>query len=105
MAKIVLHVDLDPSEALKKIGTLKSDLSNIGTAVGTGTGTSGGRGVSGAVKEIDNLQKGYANLSNTIRNTKSQFTTGLFDDLGKSTSRALTGVKGLNAAIIQWTTD
>ena len=96
MARILLNIDVNNAKALNEIKEITDALNKMNSAQ---NGKSGNGGARTAKADVDGLQKSYANLLNTIRNTKSLFSKGVFDETEKSVRANFQAIKELNAEV------
>lgn len=86
MAKIILNVDMNTSAALAQMPALKAACDELASSFAKAKNNSG----------LDDLQKQYANLFNTIKNSASSYSPGLYSQVAKEVRENLDAVKGLN---------
>lgn len=91
MAKIILNVELNSSQALSGIQKINSELSNLGSKQNTGSGFSGTK------KSLNNLKKSYNDLLTLVKNTESRYPQGIFTNLIKSIEHNVKAVNSLKS--------
>lgn len=89
MAKIILNVELNSSQALSGIQKINTELSNLGSKQNTGSG------FSGTEKSLNNLKKSYNDFLLTLRNTESMYPKGTFTSLKSDVEKNVQAINGL----------